>query len=91
MVTIPAVRVISDYRPYPVIDAYASHKGGKQGTMADPVLKFLTNEAGEKEGLGDAGIETFRDSPYASCAREAGQNSRDAAREKPVRMTFNVL
>ncbi len=59
--------------------------------MADPVLKFLTNEAGEKEGLGDAGIETFRDSPYASCAREAGQNSRDAAREKPVRMTFNVL
>ena len=59
--------------------------------MGDPILKFLTNEAGEKEGLGDAGIETFRDSPYASCAREAGQNSRDAAREKPVRMTFNVL
>lgn len=59
--------------------------------MADPELKFLTNEAGEKEGLGDAGIETFRDSPYASCAREAGQNSRDAERKKPVRMTFNVL
>lgn len=59
--------------------------------MTDPVLRFLTNEAGEKEGLGDAGIETFRDSPYASCAREAGQNSGDAAREKPVRMSFNVL
>lgn len=61
--------------------------------MEQPILGFLTNEAGEKEGLGDAGIETFRDAPYASCAREAGQNSRDAAKglpELPVRMTFNV-
>ncbi len=59
--------------------------------MTEPVLRFLSNEAGEKEGLGDAGIETFRDTPYASCAREAGQNSRDAAKDRPVRMTFNVL
>lgn len=62
--------------------------------MVEPVLRFLTNEAGEKEGLGDAGIETFRDAPYASCAREAGQNSRDAATglpANPVRMSFNVL
>lgn len=59
--------------------------------MNTPILKFLANEAGEKEGLGDAGIETFRDSPYSSCAREAGQNSRDAASDFPVRMTFNVL
>ena len=62
--------------------------------MVEPVLKFLANEAGEKEGLGDAGIETFRDAPYASCAREAGQNSRDAAKGLPtssVRMSFNVL
>ncbi|RMH21919.1 MAG: hypothetical protein D6698_02060 [Gammaproteobacteria bacterium] len=59
--------------------------------MVNPELRFLPNEAGEKEGLGDAGIETFRDSPYASCAREAGQNSRDAAKNKPVRMVFNVL
>lgn len=62
--------------------------------MVEPVLRFLTNEAGEKEGLGDAGIETFRDAPYASCAREAGQNSRDAARglpTHPVRMSFNVF
>ncbi|MDE2790092.1 MAG: hypothetical protein OXI81_06685 [Paracoccaceae bacterium] len=58
--------------------------------MTDPVLKFLPNVAGEKEGLGDAGIETFRDTPYASCAREAGQNSRDAAKELPVRITFDV-
>lgn len=54
-------------------------------------LDFLRNEAGEKEGLGDAGIETFRDDPYASCARESGQNSRDAAVKFPVRMTFDVL
>ncbi len=62
--------------------------------MVEPVLRFLANEAGEKEGLGDAGIETFRDAPYASCAREAGQNSRDAATglpEHPVRMSFNVF
>ena len=58
--------------------------------MTDPTLRFLPNEAGEKEGLGDAGIETFRDTPYASCAREAGQNSRDAAKELPVRITFDI-
>ena len=55
-----------------------------------PVLKFLPNEAWEKEGLGDAGIETFRDTPYASCARESGQNSRDAATNLPVRITFDI-
>ena len=58
--------------------------------MTDPVLRFLLNEAGEKEGLGDAGIETFRDTPYASCAREAGQNSRDAVKSPPVRITFDI-
>jgi len=59
--------------------------------MSLPALEFLHNEAGEKEGLGEAGIETFRDTPYASCAREAGQNSRDASEALPVRMTFNVI
>lgn len=59
--------------------------------MAEPRLDFLKNEAGETEGLADAGIETFRDAPYASCAREAGQNARDAAEDIPVRMTFNVI
>lgn len=42
--------------------------------------KFLRNEAGEDEGLADAGIETFRDAPFAGLARECGQNSIDAAR-----------
>lgn len=62
--------------------------------MADPELKFLANEAGEKEGLGDAGIEMFQGTPYVSCAREAGQNSRDAATGLPahaVTMSFNVF
>lgn len=58
-----------------------------------PELKFLPNLAGEKEGLGEAGIETFKGSPYSSCAREAGQNSKDAAcsSEQPVKITFNIL
>lgn len=63
-------------------------------TTPTPVFEFPINDADESEGLGDAGIETFRDAPYASCAREAGQNSRDARREgadKPVRVTFDVL
>ena len=61
--------------------------------MTDTQLRFLTNDAGEDEGLGDAGIETFRDRPYASCARETGQNSKDASQssELPVRVTFDVL
>lgn len=61
--------------------------------MTDPKLEFLKNEAGEAEGLSDAGIETFRDDPYASCAREAGQNSRDAGVNNgaPVRMQFDLI
>lgn len=61
--------------------------------MNNPTLEFLKNEAGEQEGLSDAGIETFRDDPYASCAREAGQNSRDAGLNNgaPVRMTFDLI
>jgi hypothetical protein len=59
--------------------------------MAIPRLVFLRNDAGEREGLGDAGIETFRDAPYASCAREAGQNSRDAALILPIKLTFDLL
>ena len=59
--------------------------------MTEIVLEFLFNQAGESEGLGDAGIETFRDLPYASCGREAGQNSADAAERYPVRMTFDVI
>jgi hypothetical protein len=59
--------------------------------VTKPTLEFLANEAGEKEGLGDAGIETFRDAPYSSCAREAGQNSRDAEASLPIKLTFNVI
>jgi hypothetical protein len=59
--------------------------------MAEATLEFLKNDAGENEGLGDAGIETFKDDPYASCGREAGQNSRDASATLPVRMTFDRL
>lgn len=56
--------------------------------MNAPRLRFLENQAGEREGLGHAGIETFRDTPYTSCAREAGQNSLDAADGKPARLEF---
>ncbi len=59
--------------------------------MTFPTLTFLPNEAGEIDGLGDAGIETFRNAPYASAAREAGQNTRDAAESTPVKLTFDVL
>ncbi len=58
-----------------------------------PELRFKQNEAMEDEGLGHAGIETFKDSPYASLARECGQNSADArANEKePVLLTFDCI
>ncbi|SDY18912.1 hypothetical protein SAMN05518669_11015 [Variovorax sp. YR634] len=54
-------------------------------------VRFLTNEAGKIEGLSYAGFETFRGSPYTSCARETGQNSRDAASGNlPVSVHFNL-
>lgn len=43
-----------------------------------PELTFLRNEAGEGEGLSDAGIETYRADPFPALARETSQNSRDA-------------
>lgn len=55
-------------------------------------IRFLTNEANKVEGLAYAGFETFRGSPYTSCARETGQNSRDAAAGKdPVKVSFDLL
>lgn len=55
-------------------------------------IRFLTNEANKVEGLAYAGFETFRGSPYTSCARETGQNSRDAARgAEPVQVSFDLL
>jgi len=56
-------------------------------------LEFLENAGGEAEGLSDAGIETFRENPFAAAARETGQNSRDARSNPaaPVRVTFDIL
>ena len=56
--------------------------------MTEVRLEFLENQAGEVEGLGHAGIETFRDTPFVSCSREAGQNTLDAADGRPVRMVL---
>ena len=58
--------------------------------MSDPSLRFIANPSNEGEGLSDAGVETFRDRPYFSVAREAGQNSRDARADvtRPVKMVF---
>ncbi len=56
-------------------------------------LAFLPNPGGDAEGLSDAGVETFRDKPFAAVARETGQNSRDARAKasEPVRMTFDMV
>lgn len=54
-------------------------------------IDFLTNEAGEGEGVNNAGIATYLDRPYASAAREVAQNSRDASAGLPVRISFDLL
>jgi hypothetical protein len=54
-------------------------------------LRFLSDDANENDGLGDAGIETYKDAVYASIARETGQNSADAWEAKPVKMNFDVI
>lgn len=41
--------------------------------------RFLPNNGDEDEGLANAGVETFRGSPFPGLARECGQNSLDAA------------
>src|SRR5437016_4998576 len=58
--------------------------------MTSATLVFLGNEAGEEEGLADAGIETYRDNPYGAIARECGQNSRDVPTSLPVELRFNL-
>jgi hypothetical protein len=55
------------------------------------LLAFPANDAGEEEGLNHAGIETYRDTPYSSVARECGQNSADAAAAVPVEIRFDVI
>ena len=58
---------------------------------------FLPNPGREEEGLGHAGIETFKGSPYPGIARECSQNSLDAAARlpdgsaAPVHLVFKLL
>lgn len=59
--------------------------------MAKIKLEFLNNEANETEGLNHPGIETYTDLPYASTARECGQNSSDAGSDRPVIIKFDKL
>jgi hypothetical protein len=54
-------------------------------------LEFPPNQANEDDGLGNAGIATYREDPYAGAARETGQNSNDAPMGRPVRVTFDLL
>ena len=56
-----------------------------------PELRFFSNEADIDVGLGDAGIETFRDTPHASVARECAQNSSDARARDPVTVSFDLM
>lgn len=52
---------------------------------------FPSNDHGENKGINDSGVATFRGTPLKSLAREIGQNSLDAAREKTVRVDFSVF
>ena len=55
---------------------------------------FPLNDDGQENGLNDPGIETFKDTPLTSLAREVLQNSSDAADDKskkPVEVHFTLL
>lgn len=53
---------------------------------------FPSNNFGTLNGIGEAGIETFKGAPYRSLAREICQNSLDArlSKQKPVRVIFSL-
>ena len=53
---------------------------------------FPSNNFGTLNGIGEAGIETFKGAPYRSLAREICQNSLDAraSQSKPVRVVFSL-
>lgn len=53
--------------------------------------RFPSNDHGENKGINDSGVATFRGTPLKSLAREICQNSLDAAREKTVRVDFDVF
>lgn len=54
---------------------------------------FPSNNYGMLNGIGEAGIETFKGSPYRSLAREICQNSLDARLDmsKPVMVEFSDI
>ena len=53
---------------------------------------FPSSNGGEKQGLNNSGIETFKDTPVKSLAREICQNSLDAAHDKKtVVVEFNTF
>jgi hypothetical protein len=55
---------------------------------------FPANDDGQENGLNDPGIETFKDNPLSSLAREVPQNSADAGdstTKKPVEVHFQRL
>ena len=58
-----------------------------------PGWMFPANDDGQENGLNDPGIETFKDHPLTSVAREGLQNSSDAADNsgKPVEVHFQKL
>ena len=43
---------------------------------------FPSNDNGQINGISEAGIETFKGSPFPSLAREICQNSLDAKKRK---------
>ena len=53
---------------------------------------FPSNNYGTLNGIGEAGIETFKGAPYRSLAREICQNSLDAraSNSKPVKVVFSL-
>jgi hypothetical protein len=59
-----------------------------------PGWTFPLNDGGQENGLNDPGIETFKDNPLSSLAREILQNSKDAAPDdskKPVEVHFKLM
>ena len=61
--------------------------------MKEVKLSFPLNYGGEIEGVSDAGMETFKNSPLISLAREICQNSLDARKDwsKSVLVEFKTF
>ena len=60
--------------------------------MSEVKWCFPSSNGGEKQGLNNSGIETFKDTPVKSLAREICQNSLDASNDgKKVIVEFNTF